>query len=125
MKKAIPFDLFGEKQEVCFTIRGIAELERALGKSIQQIVYTSGAGFDFCLNALPLCLKRINPHIYEEKIEKYLDIEGHSIDDIGTPIVHAIAASGALGKEISDATMAIYYPDLYKKPEEAITEKNE
>lgn len=67
MKKTIPFDLFGEKQELCFTIAGIAELERATGKSIQQIMQSGNGGFDFCLTALPICLKRMSPHLYIKK----------------------------------------------------------
>ncbi len=123
MKKTIPFELFGEKQELCFTIIGIAELEKALGKSIQQIVQTQDAGFNFCLTALPICLKPINPHLYVSKIEEYLSVEDRSIGDIALPIIHAICASGALGKRAKDRVMSDYYPDLYKKPEEE-TEKN-
>lgn len=121
MKRTIPFECFGEKQELKFTIAGIAELERALGKSIQQIVQSGNAGIDFCLSALPICLKRIHPSLYMKKIEEYLDVEGHTIDDIAIPIVHAIAASGALGKTIAINALRIYYPELY--PEEA-EEKN-
>lgn len=117
MKNTIPFDLFGEKQELCFTISGIAALERALGKSIQQIAASQAAGFDFCLNALPICLKNINPHLYVKKIEEYMDVEGHSIDDIALPIIHAIVASGAMGKAASNAVLKIYYPDFFKEDE--------
>lgn len=124
MKRTIPFDLFGEKQELCFTIAGLAELERALGKSIQQIVQSQNAGFDFCLNALPICLKRINPHLYVKRIEEYLSEEDRTIDDIAVPIIHAIAVSGALGKAVADAAMAIYYPELYTAPAEEEPEKN-
>jgi hypothetical protein len=122
MKRTIPFDLFGEKQELCFTIAGIAVLERALGKSIQQIVASQAAGFDFCLNALPICLKNIQPQLYVKKIEEYLDVEGHSIDDIALPIIHAICASGALGKAASNAALKIYYPEFFKDEDEP--EKN-
>lgn len=113
MKRKIPFDLFGEKQELVFTISTIAELEMVLGKSIQQIVQSMNAGVSFCLAALPICLKRIQPQMYVKKIEDYLDVEDHSIDDIAIPIIHAICASGALGKTASDNAMRIYYPDLY------------
>jgi len=124
MKKTIPFKLFGSDEKLCFTILTIAELEMALGKSIQQIVTSQNAGISFCLTALPICLKRINPHLYVQKIEEYLDVEGHVIDDIAVPIIHAIAASGALGKEVSDNALRIYYPDLYPLVEEIET-KNE
>ena len=118
MKKTIPFELFGDKEKLCFTIATIAELEMALGKSIQQIVHSGNAGIHFCLAALPICLKRVNPHIYVTKIEEYLTEEGHSIDDIAIPIIHAVCASGALGKTLSDNAMRIYYPELYPEPEE-------
>ena len=124
MKNKIPFDLFGEKQELCFTISGIVELERILGKSIQQIVHSGNAGFEFCLAALPICLKRINPKIYVDKIESYLDEDGHGIDDIAVKIAHAIAASGALGKAIKINALRLYYPDLYPEESEEETEKN-
>lgn len=123
MKRKIPFELFGEKQELCFTITGIAELEKAMGKSIQQIVKSGNAGVDFCLTALPIALKRINPHIYLEKIEKYLD-EGGTIDELATPLVYAIAASGVLGKEASHSAMEVYYPELYKEQKQEQEEKN-
>lgn len=119
MKRTIPFDLFGEKTELCFTIAGIAALERALGKSIQQIVNTQDAGVNFCLNALPICSKNSN---YLKKIEEYLDVEGHSIDDIAVPIIHAICASGALGKAAANAVLKIYYPEFFK--DEEVPEKN-
>lgn len=116
LKKTIPFNLFGEKQELCFTIGGLAELERVQGKSINQIMMSENAGFNFCLSALPICLKRINPHLYEQKIEKYLDEEGRSIGDVATLIIHAIAISGALGKKYVDATAKLYYPELFPEP---------
>lgn len=126
MKKTIPFDLFGQPEKLCFTIPAIAEMEEALGKSIQQIVYSQNAGFRFCLIALPICLKRINPHIYVKKIEKYLSEDGRSIDDIAIPILHAICASGALGTVVQKNALRIYYPDLYpEEEEEEETEKNE
>jgi hypothetical protein len=124
MKKTIPFECFGEKQQLCFTISGIVELERALNKSVQQIAQSGNAGFDFCLTALPICLKRINPHLYVKKIEDYLETEGNTIDDIAIPIVHAIAASGALGKTIANNALRIYYPDQYPEPEVEESEKN-
>ncbi len=124
MKRTIPFELFNEKQELCFTIPGIVALEKALGKSIQQIVHSQDAGFNFCLTALPICLKNLNPHLYVKKIEDYLSIEGRTIDDIAMPIIHAVAVSGALGKKVSDDVMTIYYPELYKKTAEDEAEKN-
>jgi hypothetical protein len=123
MKNTIPFNLFGEQQSLCFTILGIVELEKALGASIQNIMTSGNAGFGFCLSALPICLKKINPHLYVEKIAAYLSEDDHVIDDIAVPIIHAIAASGALGKASQDRVLAIYYPELYKVPEDE-TEKN-
>lgn len=126
MKNKIPFNLFGEEQHLCFTIAGIVELERTLGKSIKQIVHSQDAGLNFCMVTLPICLKRLNPHLYLEKIEKYLDEEGNDIDDVATLIIHAIAASGALGKTIKENALRIYYPDLYPEPvkQEETEEKN-
>lgn len=125
MKKTIPFNLFGKQQELRFTIKGLAELERAQGKTIQQMVSYDDAGFNFCLNALPICLERINPHIYEEKIEKYLEVEGRAINDIAIPIIEAIAISGALGKRVADSVAKKYNPELFLEPEtEEKAEKN-
>lgn len=123
MKRKIPFELFGEKQELSFNIIGIAELEKAMGKSIQQIVKKEDAGVGFCLAALPIALKRLNPHIYIEKIEKYLE-GGGTIDELSTPLVCAIAASGVLGKAASDAAMSIYYPELFQDKGEEPEAKN-
>lgn len=125
MKKKIPFDLFGEKQELCFTIPGIAELECSLGKSIQQITLSGNAGVDFCLKALPICLEPCSPHVYVKKIEDYLDVEGRSINDISTPIVHAMIASGALGKASANTVLRIYYPELYPEVKVEEDAKNE
>lgn len=124
MKKTIPFDLFGEKQELCFTITRIAEFERAMGKPLQQVIVTGDAGFAFCLAALPICLKRENSNHYALKIEEYLTAdEGRVIDDIATKILEAIAASGALGKSLQTKALSQYYPELYK-PVEDESEKN-
>lgn len=125
MKKKIPFNLFDKEEELCFTIPGIVELERTTGKSIQQIVRSGNAGFDFCLNALPICLKRLQPKLYIEKIEKYLSEEDHTIDDIAEPIIHAICASGALGTTFQKNALRLYYPELYPEEKEDEVEKNE
>lgn len=118
MKNTIPFDLFGEKQEMCFTIGDIRPFERAMGMPIQKIYMTGYAGFDFVLTALPFCLKKLNAHLIEEKVRQYLIAEsGRKIDDIAIPIVHAISASGALGKDAMDEALCIYYPEFYQKQE--------
>ncbi|MBU2703876.1 hypothetical protein Ga0466249_005026 [Sporomusaceae bacterium BoRhaA] len=114
MKNKIPFEAFGEKQEVCFTITGIAELERTMGKSVQQIISSGDAGVSFCLAALPIALKRLNPHIYLNKIETFLE-NGGDINELAAPLVAAIAASGVLGQTYVKNAMAMYYPDLYKE----------
>ncbi|MBP2638442.1 MAG: hypothetical protein H6Q72_4349 [Firmicutes bacterium] len=119
MDRKIPFDLFGEKQELTFTNPGMAELERITGKTVTQIIHTSNIGYDLCLAALPICLERRPSQYYDKKIDDYIfGAEGRNIHDIGTKIGHALMAAGALGKASSDAIMAIYYPELYKKPEE-------
>lgn len=132
MKKTIPFNLFGKQQELGFTISGLAAFERVQGKSIQQIVQSGDAGFNFCLTAFPICLENIAPHLYEKKIEKCLD-EGYDIVDIAVPIVEAIAITGALGKGYAERVKRKHYPEQYpsepeldeemEKKEE--TEKNE
>lgn len=119
MKHTIPFDLFGEKDELCFTIADMRPLERALGKPIQDIIISGYVGFDFIFAALPLCLKKLNPHLYEQKIEEYLTAApDRQIVDIAIPILEAICASGALGKLKQEVVLNKYYPELHKAPEE-------
>ncbi len=117
MKRTIPFDLFGEKQNLCFTITGISQLEMAMGKSIQQILRTGDAGVSFCLAALPIALRKISAKICKDKIEEYIE-NGGSIDELATPVVHAIAISGIIGKEAANNVMAIYYPELVEPEDE-------
>ncbi|SFM09114.1 hypothetical protein [Pelosinus propionicus] len=124
MKRKIPFNLFGEEQELCFTIKKIGELEKVTGKGIQQLIRSEEAGINFCLGALPICLEKKSPDFYVERIEEYLE-SGGAIDDIATPIAHAILATGIIGKVVSDSVMAIYYPDLYPKVIEDTEQKNE
>ncbi len=100
MKKNIPFTLFGENQYIMFDILRLAELERALGMPINQVVQRQDAGVNFCLTALPIGMKqhyRPDPKIYADKIEQYLE-QGGAIDEIAIPIVKAIIASGIFGK---------------------------
>lgn len=119
MKNTIPFNLFGEEQELCFTILGVRELERTLGRSLNQILASQYDGFDFVFAALPIALKRLPVAEYDEKITKYLTEEnGRTIDSIALPILYAIFISGAAGKERQDFAMEKYYPELFK-PEEA------
>lgn len=125
MKRAIPFDLFGEKQELFFTGTKIGELEHALGSMIINIIRERNFGYEFCFAALPICLKNIQPGLYEEKIDNYiLGAEGRTVLDIGILIGDAILAAGALGKKMSDTVMAKHYPELYKVPLEEENEKN-
>lgn len=63
------------------------------------------------------------PAFVYKKIEEYLEVDGHTIDDIAVLIVSAIAVSGALGKTISNNVLKIYYPELFASKEES-EEKN-
>ncbi|SMC63206.1 hypothetical protein [Sporomusa malonica] len=125
MKEKIPFDLFGTPEELCFDIGDTATLEKMLRMPIQQIWATQYAGYDFVFAALPLCLKKLNPHLYRDKVRKYMTEDyGRTIDDIAIPLIHAIGISGALGKEGVDRAMEKYYPELFK-PTEDVEVKNE
>ena len=125
MKNKIPFNFFGEEQEICFTIGGVREFERTLGKTIGQILLSQYDGVDFVLTALPIALKRIQPLLYEEKIEKYLTEDyGRSINDIAFPVLYALFLSGAAGKTWQDVAIARYFPEALK-PVEDEQAKNE
>lgn len=124
-KRVIPFKLFGEPEELCFTARGMEELERKLGKTVPQIVHGQYVGYELCLTALPICLKKMPPSECEKKIEEYIfGEEGRSIQDIGIIIGHALMAAGGVGKKASEAILAVYYPDLYPIKEEPEPGKN-
>lgn len=109
MKKTVPFELFGEKQEISFSIKDIRTLERAIGKPVQLIFKNVVLGVDFCLASLPIVLKLSEDQVVE-KIEKYLDEDG-TIDKLSLPITLALAASGVIGKNAANAAMAVYYPE--------------
>lgn len=118
MKHTVPFNLFGKNQELSFDILGIIRLEKSMGKSLQTLLVSGYAGFDFCVTALQICLGQKNPHIYIEAIEKYLSEPEHGIDDIAIPIIQAISISGALGKEQKDAVLKRLYPEIYGSEDE-------
>jgi len=107
--KAIPFDLFGEKQEIIFKIKDTRTLERALGKPIQLIYSNKDVGVNFCYAAYPILLK-ITEEEFEEKLEEYLNKGNGTIDKLATLAVHALTITGLMGKPLADAVMAIYYP---------------
>ena len=102
MKKTIPFELFEENQTIYFDILRLAELEKALGDSIINVVRKQDAGINFCLAGLTVGLKhhyhKATPAVMAEKIENYLD-EGGTLDELATPIVMAIVASGIFGRQ--------------------------
>jgi hypothetical protein len=102
MRKTIPFELFEPNQTIYFDILRLAELETALGTAINNIVRKQDAGINFCIAGLTVGLKhhyhKANPTFYIEKIEQYLE-SGGTLDDIATPIVRAIVASGIFGKQ--------------------------
>lgn len=117
MKNAIPFNLFGEDQEICLTIPKLRQLERATGKQIQEILSPGVVGVDLCLAALPVCLGKPDGGTYEEKLEKCLE-SGANINDIANRIVHAILATNILGKDLGDEVMELYYPTLKEEKKE-------
>ncbi|HBR33185.1 MAG TPA: hypothetical protein DD734_01015 [Firmicutes bacterium] len=122
MKKSIPFEVFGPNQFIYFDILRLAELERALGKSVNEILQRQDVGINFCLTALPIGLKhhyhKPTPALFAEKIEEHLAKEAASLDDIATPIAKAILASGVFGKEIADRAMGVD-EELAEEDEEA------
>lgn len=122
MKKSIPFEVFGPNQYIYFDILRLAELERALGRSINEILQRQDAGINFCLTALPIGLKhhyhKPTPAFFAEKIEEHLAKDGSSLDDIAVPIVKAILASGVFGKEVADRAMGVE-EELDEEDEEA------
>lgn len=107
MKRTIPFEIFEENQTIYFDIIRLAELEKAVGMSIAEIVKKQESGINFCLCGLLVGLKhhyhKATLAFYAEKIDEYLD-KGGQLDDIAIPIIRAIVASGIFGKEISDKT---------------------
>lgn len=102
VKRTIPFELFEANQTIYFDILRLAELEKALGDSIINVVRKQDAGINFCIAGLTVGLKqyypRATPVVMAEKIEQYLD-EGGTLDELATPIVRAILASGIFGKQ--------------------------
>ena len=101
MKKTVPFELFEPNQTIYFDILRLAELEKSLGDSIINVIRKADAGVNFCIAGLTVGLKHHYPKATEtvivEKMEQYLD-DGGNLDDIATPIVRAILASGIFGK---------------------------
>lgn len=120
MKNTVPFNSFGEDQELCFRIKDIRELERKLGKPIQLIYSHAVIGVDFCYAAYPILLK-ISEEEFEKKLEKYLDDGVGSIDKLATPALNALTITGIMGKPLADAVRELYYPTEVKKETE---EKN-
>lgn len=104
MRKTVPFELFEPNQYIYFDILRLAELEKAMGMSIVELVQKQEAGINFCLTALSIGLKhhynKATPMFFAEKIEKYLEAGG-GINDIAIPIIKAIMLSGIFGKEIT------------------------
>lgn len=120
----IPFNLFGEEQHLEFDLQKLEDFEIAIGKGVQQIIRSEDEGIHFCLKALPFCLKKMTKQFYINKIEEHLE-SGGTLDQISSRIIHAIFATGILGKGPVDAVMAIYYPELYPQKIEDSAEKNE
>jgi hypothetical protein len=110
MKRSIPFEIFGPNQTIYYDIMRLAELEKALGCSITEVIQKQDAGINFCLTALPIGMKhhyhKATPLYFAEKIEEYI-ANGGSLDEIAVPIIKAILASGIFGKEISDRALGL------------------
>lgn len=118
MKKTIPFDLFGEKQELCFTITSIGALERMLGKTITQLFRSGYVGFDFAIAALALALPDMTMEKSEEKITAYLtEKKGRALRDIADLLVDALTISGAFGLEAMEIIERKHYPAAAAKGE--------
>lgn len=122
MKNTSPFDLFGEKKELCFKIKDIRALERALGKPVQLIYSNMIVGVDFCFAAYPILLK-ISEKEFEEKSEKYLEDGTGSIDKLAGPALAALTITGVIGKPMADKIRAKYYPTEKAQDKES-DEKN-
>lgn len=110
MKKTVPFETFGANQYLMFDILRLAELERVIGKSIDQLLNTQDVGIDFALKALPIAMKqhynRETPEFFAAKIEEHLE-SGGTFNDISVPLVRALLVSGILGKEVADHAMGL------------------
>ena len=102
MKKTVPFELFDKNQYLMFDILRLAALETSLGQSLPTAFRAGNAGVNFCLAALPIGLAqhyhKPTPAMFVEKIENYLD-NGGTLDEIATPILRAIIATGIMGSE--------------------------
>lgn len=128
MKKSIPFELFGPNQYIYFDILRLAELERALGQSINEVVQRQDVGINFVLAALQIGMKqhfhKPTPAFFAQKIEEHLAKEGASLDDIAVPIVKAIMVSGIFGKEVADRAMRLAEEEEEKEEETEPKPKN-
>jgi len=117
MKNTVPFDLFGESKELCFTNKKIRALERALGKPIQLIYSNMIVGVDFCFAAYPILLE-ITEDEFDKKLEKYLEDGIGSIDKLATPALNALSITGVVGKPLADSVRNMYYPTEKAQDEE-------
>jgi hypothetical protein len=110
VKKTVPFELFNKNEYLMFDILRLAELERALGKSIAGLLVQQEFGIDYVLKALPIAMKqhyhKSSPEFFADKIEKVFE-NGGTLDEIAVPIIKAILASGSLGKEVRDRALGI------------------
>ena len=101
MKHTIPFEFFAKGQTIYFDILRLAELEKMLGDSILQIMRRADAGVTFVLAGLTVGLQHEYPQNTRaavlEKLEQYFETGG-TLDEVATPIVRAIVASGIFGK---------------------------
>lgn len=102
MEKTIPFNLFKEEQNIYFNIKRLEKMELILGEPINNTIRKGNVGIHFCLAGLLVGLQHDHPKatddFYCDKIDEYFD-NGGTLDELATPIVRAILASGIFGKK--------------------------
>lgn len=101
MHKLVKIDFFGKEQTLYFNVLRLAELERALGKSILKIVAEQEVGVDFCCHALAIGLKHHDKKMSylkaAEMLEDYFE-RGGDLNEIIMAGVKALMATGLFGK---------------------------
>lgn len=99
--KKIACNLFGENQTIYFNIGRLMQLEVLLKKPILRVI-TDGFGLTELTAAYSIGLqheKTRKAQWYAAKMQELLDEGGFSYEDFVQPVMHAIIASGLLGRE--------------------------
>jgi hypothetical protein len=113
MKKSIPFELFGPNQFIMFDIERIRDLEAKLGKSIFRVLAEEAYDFNFLVNGFMAGMKqhyRPIPKFFDDKIQEYL-MNGGAYEELATPLIQAIMATGIMGKKFANAALGIVEPE--------------